>query len=68
MSLGESPDSSVCIATDYGLDDRMVGVRFPARPGNFSLRHHVHTSSGNYPASYPMGTGGSFREGKAAGG
>jgi hypothetical protein len=24
-----------CIATGYGLDDRMIGVRFPARAGNF---------------------------------
>jgi len=44
----------------YGLDDRMIGVRFPAGAGNFSLRHHVQTGSGAHPASYPMGTGGCF--------
>jgi len=51
----------------YGLDDRMIGVRFPTGPGNFSLRHHVQTGSGVLPASYPVGTGGSFAGGKAAG-
>jgi len=25
--------------------------------GNFSLHHHVQTSFGAHPASYPMGTG-----------
>jgi hypothetical protein len=34
---------------------------------NFSLHHHVRNGSGVYPASYPMGTRGSFRGGKAAG-
>jgi hypothetical protein len=55
------------IATGYGLDDRMIGVRFPVGAGNFSLRLHVQTGSGAHPASYPMGTGGSFHEGKATG-
>jgi hypothetical protein len=62
----KSPDSSVGIATDHGLDDRMIGVRIPVWAGNFSLRHRVQTGSGAHPASYPMGTGGSFRGGKAA--
>jgi hypothetical protein len=35
--------------------------------GNFSLHHHVQTSSGAHPASYPMDTRGSFLMGKAAG-
>jgi hypothetical protein len=60
-------DSSLGIATGYGLDDRVIGVRFPEGAGNFSLRHHVQTGSGDHPASYPMGTGGSFSPGKAAG-
>jgi hypothetical protein len=55
------------IATGYGLDDRMIGVRFPAEAGNFSPRHRVQTASGAHPASYPMGAGGSFPGGKAAG-
>jgi hypothetical protein len=32
-----------------------------------SLLHVVQTDSGTHPASYPMGTGGSFPGGKAAG-
>jgi hypothetical protein len=40
----------------------MIGVRFPARAENFSLRRGVQTGSGAHPASYPMGTGGSFVE------
>jgi len=35
--------------------------------GFFSLRHRVQTGSGVHPASCPMGTGGSFPEGKTAG-
>jgi hypothetical protein len=44
----------------YGLDDRGSRVRFPDRDGNFSLRHRVQNSSGPYPASYAVGTRGSF--------
>jgi hypothetical protein len=62
----ESRDSSVDIVTGYGLAYRMIGVRFPAGAGNFPLRHRVQTGSGTHPSSYPMGTGGSFPEGKAA--
>jgi hypothetical protein len=63
----KSRDSSVGIATDYRLDDRMIGVRIPVEVGNFSLRHSVQTGSGAHSACYPMGTGGSFPGGKAAG-
>jgi hypothetical protein len=56
-----SPDSSVGIATYYGLDDRMSGVRIPAEAGNF-FRHHVHIGSRAHPAFYPMGTRDSFPE------
>jgi hypothetical protein len=34
---------------------------------NFSPHHRVQTDSGPHSASYPMGTGGSFPGGKAAG-
>jgi hypothetical protein len=61
-----SRDSSFGIATGYGLDDRMRGVRFPVGAGNFSLHHRLQTGSGAHPASYPMGTGGSFPGSKAA--
>jgi hypothetical protein len=57
-------DSVVGTATGYGLDDRGVGVRYGQE---FSLLHVVHTGSGVHPASYSMGTGVSFSEGKAAG-
>jgi hypothetical protein len=46
--------SSVGIATDYGIDDRGAAVR-------------VQTGSEAHPTFYPMGTGGSFPGGKAAG-
>jgi hypothetical protein len=59
-------DGSVGIALGYELDDRGSRVRFPARAGNFSLHHRVQNGSGAHPASYPMGTRGSFPEGKAA--
>jgi hypothetical protein len=55
------------IATGCGLEGRGSGVRFPAGAWNFSLLHRVQTSSEVHPASYPMGNGGSFPGGKAAG-
>jgi hypothetical protein len=60
-------DSSVGIALSYGLDDRGSRVRFPAGAGNFSLYHRVQNGSEVHPASYPMGTRGTFPRGKAAG-
>jgi hypothetical protein len=51
----------------YELDDRGSRVRFPAGGENFSLHHRVQIGSGIHPASYSMGTGGSFPGGKAAG-
>jgi hypothetical protein len=39
----------------------------PAGAGNFCLHHRVQNCSGAHPASYPMGTRGSFPGGKAAG-
>jgi hypothetical protein len=56
-------DSSVSIATGYGLDNE---GSIPGRVKIFSLLHSVQTSSGAHPASHPMGTEGSFSEGKAA--
>jgi hypothetical protein len=41
--------------------------RFPAGAGNFSLHHRVQNGSGAHPASYPMGTRGSFPGDKGAG-
>jgi hypothetical protein len=51
----------------YGLDVRGSRVRFLAGAENFSLHHSVQNGTGAHPASYPMGTRGSFSGGKAAG-
>jgi hypothetical protein len=45
----------------------MIGGSSPARGWNFSLHHRVQTGSGAHPASYPMGTRGSFPEEKRPG-
>jgi hypothetical protein len=63
----KSRDSSVSIGLGYGLDDRGSRVRLPTEAGNFSLHHRVQNGSGAHPASYPMGTRGSFPGGKAVG-
>jgi hypothetical protein len=63
-----SRDNVVGIATGYGLDDRGVGVPVPVGSRILSsLLHVVQTGSGAHVASYPMGIGGSFPGGKAAG-
>jgi hypothetical protein len=51
----------------YRVDDRGSRVRFSAGAGNFSLHCRVQNGSGVHPASYPMGTWGSFPGDKAAG-
>jgi hypothetical protein len=45
--------------SDYGLDDRAIGVRSPAGAKDFSPSLCVQTGSGAHPASCTMGTGGS---------
>jgi hypothetical protein len=62
----KSRDSSVGIALCYGLYDRSSRVPFSAGAGNFSLYRRVQNGSEAHPASYPMGTRGSFPRGKAA--
>jgi hypothetical protein len=57
--------SNVCIHC-YGLNDRVSSVRFSAGAWNFSL-HRVQNGSEVHPASYPVGTRGSFPGGKASG-
>jgi hypothetical protein len=39
----------------------------PAGAGNFSLHHRIQNGSGAHPASYAMGTTGSFPGSEAAG-
>jgi hypothetical protein len=60
--------SSGSIVSDYGLDGRAIGVRFPVGAKDFSCSLCVQTDSGAHPASYPMGTGGPFPGGKSAAG
>jgi hypothetical protein len=59
--VGRSRDSSVGIATDYGLDDQGGG----SSGQKFSLLHIVQTGSGVHSTSYKMGRG-LFPGGKAA--
>jgi hypothetical protein len=51
--------------SDYGMDDRAIGVRSSAGEKDFSSSLCVQTDSGAHPASYTMGTGGPFPGGKA---
>jgi hypothetical protein len=57
--------SSGSIVSDYGLDDRTIGVRSPVGAKDFSSILCVETGSGAHPASSPMGTGAPFPGGKA---
>jgi hypothetical protein len=59
--------SSGSIVSDYGLDDRAIGVRSPAGAKDFSSSLCVQSGSGAHPASCTctMGTGGPFPGGKA---
>jgi hypothetical protein len=67
IQLNKSRDSWVGIALVYGLDDRGSRALFPAGAGNLSLHHRVQNGSGAHPASYLMGTRGSFPGSKPAG-
>jgi hypothetical protein len=53
--MRKSRDSSVGIATGYGLDG--LGL-IPGRTRDFSPFYSVNTGFGAYPASYPVCTGG----------
>jgi hypothetical protein len=57
--------SSGSIVSDYGLDDRAIGVRSPAGAEDFSCSLCVQTGSGAHPASCTMGIGGPFPGGEA---
>jgi hypothetical protein len=51
--------------SDYGLDDRAIGVRSPAGAEDISSSLCVHTGFAAHPASFTMGIGGPFPGGKA---
>jgi hypothetical protein len=63
-SLLLSRGNSGRIVSDYGPDDRVIEVRSPTGAEDFSSSPCVKTGSEAHPASYPMGTGGSFPGGK----
>jgi hypothetical protein len=65
MRAWRSRVSSGSIVSDYGLDDRGIGVRSPAGAKDFSYNLCVQTGSGAHPASCTVGTGGPFPGGKA---
>jgi hypothetical protein len=56
---------SVSIVSDYGLDDRAIGVRSPAGIKELFSSLCVQTGSGAHPASCTRSTWGSFPGGKA---
>jgi hypothetical protein len=60
MFIIQEPGSSGSIVSDYGLDDRAIGVRSPAGAEDFSSSICVQTGSGAHPASCTMGTWGPF--------
>jgi hypothetical protein len=60
--------NSGSIVSDYGLDNRAIGVRSPAGAKDFSYSLFVQTGSGSHPASCPMGTGGPSPGAKALSG
>jgi hypothetical protein len=51
--------------SDYGLDDRAIGVLSPAGVDDFSSNLCVQTGSEAHPAACTMGTGGLFPGSKA---
>jgi hypothetical protein len=53
------------IVSDYGLDDRAIGVRSPTGANDFSHSLFVQTGCGAHPASCTMGTGGPLPGAKA---
>jgi hypothetical protein len=65
LCVTQEQDSSLSIVSDYGLDDRAIGVRFSAGAKDFSSSVCVQTGSGAHPALCTMRTGGPFPGGKA---
>jgi hypothetical protein len=59
--------SSGSIVSDWGLDDRAIGVRSQAEAKDFSTSLFIQTGSGSHPDTCPMGTGGPFTPGVKCG-
>jgi len=51
---------NVCLLMFSGLDDWGSRVQFSVGRGDFSLHYCVQNGSGAHPASYPIGSRGSF--------
>jgi hypothetical protein len=66
MLTFEKPGSSSSIESDYGLEDRAIGVRSLAEAKDFFSILCVQTGSGVHPASCTMGTGSPFPGDKSA--
>jgi len=62
-----APELDRSVVQHWATGCMMGGVRVLAETGNLSLHHHVQNGSGAQPASYSMGTRGSYPGGKAAG-
>jgi hypothetical protein len=62
MATGTELGCSVSIVSDYGLDNQ---GSIPTEAEDFSSNLWVQTGSEAHPASYTMGTRGSFPRGKA---
>jgi hypothetical protein len=60
MEVAWSRGSSVSVVSDYGLDDRAVGVRSQTGAKDFSSSLCVQTGPEAHPASCTMDTGGPF--------
>jgi hypothetical protein len=65
FALHKELGSSGSIVSDYGLDDRVIGVRSPAGAKDISSILCVQTGSGAHPASCPMVPNGPFPGAKA---
>jgi hypothetical protein len=57
---------AICLGEKVNSDLLLVVDLNSAGAGNFSLHHCVQNSYGAHPASYPMGTRGSYPGVKAA--
>jgi hypothetical protein len=67
ISSPSSPGAEIAQRYRAGLRAGRSGFRVTATAGNLSLHHRVQNGSGAHPASYPMGTRGSFPADKEAG-
>jgi hypothetical protein len=65
MNTVKSRGSSVSIVSDYGLDNRAIGVRSPAGATDVSSSLCVQTGSGGPPSLLYNGYRGSFPRGNA---